>query len=106
MRMRECMVEFPSERAIAYIQRARSRHQSHVQEIRILTSDSVDLFLASLMKNYTHVYSWTRDRTAGVKSILCVLAGRAKGNVSADVASRTCNSRPLPFPLALDHNYY
>ncbi len=82
MRMRECMVEFPSERAIAYIQRARSRHQSHVQEIRILTSDSVDLFLASLMKNYTHVYSWTRDRTAGVKRIFCARPSCQRERVS------------------------
>jgi len=58
------------------------------------------------LKKYAHVHLWTRDRTAGVKTIFCAPAGRAKGNVSADVASRTCNSRSLALPLALDYNHY
>ena len=59
------------------------------------------------MKKYTHVYSWTRDRTAGVKSIFCAPAGRVKWNVSADVASQTCNSRSLAFSASFrSHNYY
>jgi hypothetical protein len=49
------------------------------------------------LKKYAHVHLWTRDRTTGVKIIFCALAGRAKGNVSCDVASRTRNSRSLAF---------
>ena len=33
------------------------------------------------LKKYAHVYLRTRDRTAGVKSIFSVPAGRAKWNV-------------------------
>jgi len=54
------------------------------------------LILRGLKKN-AHVYLWTRDQTAGVKSIFCALAGRAKGSVAADIASRTYNSRSLAF---------
>ena len=62
------------------------------------------------LKKYAHVHLWTRDQTAGVKSIFCVPAGRAKGNVLADVASRTCNSRSPSFSASfrsqslLDHD--
>ena len=42
------------------------------------------------------MYLWTRDRTAGVKRIFCVLAGRVKGNVSAtslpELARFRCSS--------------
>ena len=62
------------------------------------------------LKKYAHVHLWTRDRTAEVKSIFCTPAGRAKGNVPCDIASQTCNSRPLTFSpsfrseLLLDHD--
>jgi hypothetical protein len=64
-------------------------------------------FLMAQVKKYTHVYLWTRDRTAGVKSFFCAPAGRSKGNVSADVASRTCNSLSTAFSASFrSHNYY
>jgi len=62
-----------------------------------------------VMKKYTHahVYSWTRDRTVGVTSIFGAPAGRVKGNVPADVASRTCNSHSLAFSASFrSYNYY
>jgi len=54
------------------------------------------------VKKYAHVELWTRDRTSGVKSIFCAPAGRAKGNVSSDFASRSATALPkhaTPFPL-------
>ncbi len=56
-----------------------------------------DRLILSGLKKYAHVHLWTRDRTAGVKSIFCAPAGRAIGNVSSDVASRTRKSRSLAF---------
>jgi hypothetical protein len=54
------------------------------------------------MKKYTHVYSWTRDRTTGVKSIFCAPAGRVKGDMPLTSLPELATLVPLPFPLALD----
>ena len=44
----------------------------------------MNLNVQEKVKQYTHVvYLWTRDRTAGVKSIFCAPAGHVKGKVSA-----------------------
>jgi hypothetical protein len=56
----------------------------------------------SVLKKYAHVYSWTRDLTAGVKSIFCAPAGRVKGNVLLTLLPELATPVPFPFPLALD----
>jgi len=54
------------------------------------------------LKKYTHVYLRTRDRTAGVKSIFCALAGCVKGNVPVSLLPKHKTLVPLPFALTLD----
>ena len=62
-------------------QRKKSHIKSQVKVGSICARDDLQVFDD---EQYTHVvYSWTRDRTAGVKSIFCAPAGCAKGNVSA-----------------------
>ena len=51
------------------------------------------------LKKYTHVYLWTHDRTAVVKSIFCTPAG---GTCQLTSLPKLATLVLLPFLLALD----
>ena len=80
----------------------RKQSCSRKKNIHTYPTLNVDYRCLLCLKKYTYVYSWTRDQTAGVKSIFCAPADCVKGNMSAGTAFGTCNSCSLAFAASLD----